>query len=195
MVTKAIPAELQIPAVLIRGLLHLPKRSSCLNPELSFYRIPIFFEKEQINTMEAAGELLITILSSLAQEESRNISENVKWSLRKKYERGGLNTSRLLGYQKGDDGKLHIVPEEAEIVRYIFMKYLEGKSSCAIAKDVTAQGKKTIRGNTVWNPGVIDKILQNEKYMGDMLSQKTYTSDFLTKKTRKKRRYSPSVLC
>ena len=147
--------------------------------------IPIFFEKEQINTMEAAGELLITILSSLVQEESRNISENVKWSLRKKYERGGLNTSRLLGYQKGDDGKLHIVPEEAAVVRYIFMKYLEGKSSCAIAKDVTAQGKKTIRGNTVWNPCVIDKILQNEKYMGDMLSQKTYTSDFLTKKREK----------
>ena len=117
--------------------------------------VAVVFEKEGINTLEGTGEILITILSSLAQEESRNISEN---------------------------GDLVIVPEEAEIVKLIFRLYLEGYSTGKIAKHLEEQGIKTATGQDKWHSTVIDKMLRNEKYMGDALLQKTYTVDFMTKK-------------
>lgn len=144
--------------------------------------IAIFFEKENINTMESAGELLITILSSQAQEESRNISENMRWSIRRKYENGGVSGKRLMGYCPDEKGHMVIVPEEAEVVRFIFKQYLEGDSVCAIARKLEEKGILTMRGNKKWNTGVIEKMLANEKYMGDALLQKTYTTDFLNKK-------------
>lgn len=144
--------------------------------------IAVYFEKEGINTLESAGELLITILSSQAQEESRNISENVKWSLRRKYENGGVHTGRLLGYKSGLSGRLEIVPEEAETVRFIYEKYIEGQSITAIGEELKKQGKKTIRGSSEWSFESIKRILRNEKYVGDVLSQKTYTTSFLTKR-------------
>ena len=100
---------------------------SCIQ-RLKERNIAIYFEKEHINTLEATGELLITILSSQAQEESRNISENVKWGLKRKYENGEVLIKRTFGYEKGIDKHLHIIPEEAEIVRMIYKEYLEGKS-------------------------------------------------------------------
>lgn len=146
--------------------------------------IAVFFEKEGINTLEGSGELLITILSSQAQEESRNISENCHWGIVRRFESGKVivNHSKFLGYTKDEDGNLVIVPEEAKLVHRIFRLYLEGNSSYRIKRILEADGIRTVTGNTVWQATVIDKMLSNEKYMGDALMQKTYTIDFLTKK-------------
>lgn len=146
--------------------------------------IAVFFEKEGVNTLESTGELLITILSSQAQEESRNLSENTRWGLVRRFENGivSVNHNKFLGYTKDKNGELVIVPEEAELVRRIFRLYLEGNSIIQITRILESEGIKTVTGRTKWCPGVIDKMLSNEKYMGDVLQQKTYTIDFLTKK-------------
>lgn len=147
--------------------------------------IAIFFEKEGVNTLESTGELLITILSSQAQEESRNLSENTKWGIVRRYENGiiSVNHKKFMGYTKDKEtGELVIVPEQAEIVRRIFRMYLEGSSIGEIIKALEADKIKTVTGKEIWHPGVIEKMLVNEKYMGDALMQKTYTVDFLTKK-------------
>ncbi|QHA01062.1 recombinase family protein [Dehalobacter restrictus] len=146
--------------------------------------VAIFFEKEGVNTLEGSGELLITILSSQAQEESRNLSENTRWGLVRRFENGimSINHNKFMGYTKDENGDLVIVPEEAEIVRRIFRLFLEGSSYVQIAKILESEGILTITGKKEWCPSVIDQMLQNEKYMGDALLQKTYTVDFLTKK-------------
>ena len=153
---------------------------SCIR-KLKERNIAIYFEKENINTLESTGELLITILSSQAQEESRNISENVKWGLKRKYEKGEVLVRRMFGYGKSTDGQLYIIPEEAEVVRLIYGKYLEGESLNSIARLLKEKGIKTIRGNTEWNVNSIRTILINEKYIGDARAQKTFTTDYLTK--------------
>ena len=155
--------------------------------------IPVFFEKESINTMEGSGELLLTILSSQAQEESRNISENCRWGIVRKFEDGKVivNHSKFLGYTKDKDGNLVIVPEEAEVVRRIFRLFLEGNSSYKIKRILESDGVQTATGKTTWNATVIDRMLSNEKYMGDALLQKTYTVDFLSKKRVKNRGIVP----
>ena len=129
----------------------------------------VVFEKEGINTLEGTGEILITILSSLAQEESRNISENIRWGVVRKFEKGKVivNCTKFMGYTKNEDGDLVIVPEEAEIVKLIFRLYLEGYSTGKIAKHLEEQGIKTATGQDKWHSTVIDKMLRNEKYMGD----------------------------
>jgi len=146
--------------------------------------IAIFFEKEGVNTLEGTGELLITILSSQAQEESRNISENTRWGLVRRFENGiiSVNHNKFLGYTKDEDGELVIVPEEAEIVKQIYRMYLEGSSIQQITRALESDGIKTVTGKDKWQPGTIERVLGNEKYMGDALMQKTYTVDFLTKK-------------
>ena len=123
-------------------------------------------------------------MSSLAQEESRNISENIRWGVVRKFEKGKVivNCTKFMGYTKNEDGDLVIVPEEAEIVKLIFRLYLEGYSTGKIAKHLEEQGIKTATGQDKWHSTVIDKMLRNEKYMGDALLQKTYTVDFMTKK-------------
>ncbi|WP_434220995.1 recombinase family protein [Oscillibacter ruminantium] len=146
--------------------------------------IPVIFEKEGVNTMESGGELLITILSSQAQEESRNISENTRWGVTRRFENGivQVNHKKFLGYTKDEDGNLVVVPEEAVIVKRIFREYLEGKSIINIARGLDADGILTVTGLDHWHPGTIDKMLSNEKFCGDACMQKTYTVDFLTKK-------------
>lgn len=146
--------------------------------------IAVFFEKENINTLDGTGELLITILSSQAQEESRNLSENTKWGITRRFENGiiSINYKKFMGYTKDEDGELVIVPEEAEIVKRIYRMYLEGSSILEITRALEADEIKTATGKDTWHPGVIEKMLVNEKYMGDALLQKTYTVDFLTKK-------------
>ncbi len=155
--------------------------------------VPVIFEKEGVNTMESGGELLITILSSQAQEESRNISENTRWGLTRRFENGiiSVNHKKFLGYTKDDDGNLIIVPDEAVIVKRIFREYLEGKSIIQIAKGLQDNGIKTVTGLENWHPGTIDKMLSNEKFCGDACMQKTYTIDFLTKKKVKNQGYAP----
>ena len=144
------------------------------------------FEKEDIYTLDSKGELLITIMSSLAQEESRSISENVTWGQRKRFADGkvSLPYKHFLGYRKGADGLPEIVPEEAEIVRYIYKSYMTGSTTYAIAKDLTTRKISTPSGKTQWSSSTIESILTNEKYKGSALLQKRFTVDFLTKKTK-----------
>lgn len=146
--------------------------------------VGVEFEKEAVNTLESTGEFLITILSSIAQEESRNISENTRWGIVRRFERGQImvNHSKFMGYTKNEQGELVIVPEEAEIVKTVFRMYLEGNSSNRIAKYLESKKIKTATKQERWHSTVIDKMLKNEKYMGDALLQKTYTVDFMTKK-------------
>jgi len=144
------------------------------------------FQKENIMTFDSKGELLITIMSSLAQEESRNISENVTWGQRKRFSDGKVSIpyGQFLGYRKGTDGLPEIVPEEAEIIRSIYRMFMQGKSTNAISKGLTAEGIPTPGGKTEWQRATVESILANEKYKGSALLQKSFTVDFLTKKTK-----------
>ena len=146
--------------------------------------IAVYFEKENINTLDAKGEILLTIMASLAQQESQSLSQNVKLGLQYRYQQGKVQvcTNRFLGYDKDEDGNLVINPEEAEVVKRIYREYLEGKSYNEIGKGLTADGIKTAAGNEYWLASTLKKILSNEKYIGDALLQKTVTTDFLTKK-------------
>lgn len=146
--------------------------------------IPVFFEKENINTMDAKGEVMLTIMASLAQQESESLSQNVKIGLQYRYQQGlvQVNHNRFLGYTKDAEGHLVIKPEEAEVVKRIYREYLEGASLLQIGKGLEADGILTGAGKKKWRPETIKKILQNEKYIGDALLAKTYTVDFLTKK-------------
>ena len=162
--------------------------------QLKDKNIPVFFEKESINTMDAKGEVLITIMASLAQQESQSISQNVKLGLQFRYQNGQVqvNHNHFLGYTKDADGNLIIDPEQAEVVKRIYREYLEGYSMDRIAKGLEADGILTGAGKTKWWTSTINKILRNEKYIGDALLQKTYTTDFLNKTSAngKKRTYS-----
>jgi len=148
--------------------------------------VECFFEKEQIWTFDGKGELLITIMSSLAQEESRSISENVTWGQRKRMQDGKVTLpyKHFLGYKKGESGLPEIVEDEAVVVRQIYQLYLQGRTINAIAQHLTAEGIPTPSGKKVWSVSTIKSILQNEKYKGDALLQKGYTVDFLTKERR-----------
>lgn len=152
--------------------------------QLKDRNIPVFFEKENINTLDAKGEVLLTIMASLAQQESMSLSQNVKLGLQFRYQRGEaqVNHSRFLGYTKDENGRLVIDPEQAEVVRRIYREYLDGYSGDKIAAGLERDGILTGAGNPHWHTSTIAKILRNEKYMGDALLQKTYTVDYLSKK-------------
>ncbi len=148
--------------------------------------VEVFFEKENIWTLDSKGELLITIMSSLAQEESRSISENVTWGHRKRFQDGKVYMpyGNFLGYDRGENGEPVINPEQAEIVRRIYRHYLEGMSIPQIAASLEADGLLTPRRKHKWSHTTIQSILTNEKYKGDALLQKSYTVDFLTKEVK-----------
>ena len=148
--------------------------------------VEIYFEKENIWTLDSKGELLITIMSSLAQEESRSISENCTWGQRKRFADGKVTVpfNRFLGYDRGPDGNLVVNPDEAVTVRRIYSMFLQGMSPYGIATRLTADGIKSPGGKDKWNAGAVRSILTNEKYKGDALLQKSYTVDFLTKKKK-----------
>ena len=158
----------------------------CLNyiRELKSRNIAIFFEKENINTLDTSGEILITIMASLAQQESESLSQNVKLGIQYRFQQGKVmvNANCFLGYDKDEDGRLVVNPEQAETVKRIFREYLEGASCQQIARGLERDGVPTGRGKSRWHDSTIRKILENEKYMGDALLQKTYTKDFLSKK-------------
>lgn len=136
--------------------------------------IEIYFEKENIWTLDAKGELLITIMSSLAQEESRSISENVTWGHRKRFADGkvSLAFTHFLGYDKGMDGNLVVNKKQAEIVKLIYRLYLNGYTFHSIAKELTERKIPTPAGCKIWRANTIRSILMNEKYKGDALLQK-----------------------
>jgi len=148
--------------------------------------VEVYFQKEAIYTLDSKGELLITIMSSLAQEESRSISENVTWGVRKRFADGkvSLPYKHFLGYEKGENGLPEIVEKEAETVRLIYRMFLEGKTAGAIARYFNDMGAPTPTGKQSWNPATIKNILKSEKYKGSAILQKTYTTDFLTKKKK-----------
>ena len=149
--------------------------------------IEVYFEKENIWTFDSKGELLLTIMSSLAQEESRSISENVSWGIRKRFSDGKytLAIKHFLGYVKDANGNIVINKEQAEIVRYIYKRYLEGSTARNICAELEKNQIPTPTGKKRWFPSTVLSILSNEKYKGDALLQKSYTSDFLTKKVKK----------
>lgn len=148
--------------------------------------VEVYFEKENIYTLDSKGELLITIMSSLAQEESRSISENVTWGRRKQFADGKvcLPYGRFLGYEKGEDGLPKIVPEQAKIVTYIYDLFMTGLTPNLICKRLMAEGIPSPSGKEKWAASTVRSILTNEKYMGDALLQKEFTVDFLQKKKK-----------
>lgn len=158
----------------------------CLNyvRELKGLGIGVTFEKENIDTLDAKGEVLLTILSSLAQDESRNISENSTWGIRKRFEIGQhkMSTKRFLGYDADENGKLIVNKQQAKIVKRIFMEFLWGKTTDYMKRIFEREGVINWDGETKWQSTTIGSMLENEKYKGDTLLQKSYTVDFLTKK-------------
>lgn len=154
--------------------------------KLKDHHIECYFEKESIWTFDGKGELLITIMSSIAQEESRSISENVTWSKRKQAKDGKVSVAygQFLGYDRGPDGKFQINEEQAEVVKLIYSLFLQGKSTNNISTILTEQGIPSPGGKPKWNGSCVARILQNEKYIGDALLQKRYTVDYLTHKLK-----------
>lgn len=154
--------------------------------KLKEHGVEVYFEKENINTLDSKGELLLTIMSSLAQEESRSLSENVTWGKRKQFSDGKVSMAykHFLGYKKGENGEPEIVEEEAAIVRRIYQLFLEGKSPSGIAKILTTEGIPSPAGKSSWCSCTVRSILTNEKYKGDALLQKTFCTNFLTKKMK-----------
>lgn len=151
--------------------------------ELKSLGVEVIFEKENISSLSGDGELMLTVLSAFAQEESKNVSENLKWRYRRKFEQGELaiNATRFLGYDKDEYGDLVINPSQAEIVERIFNDYIGGKGTFIIAKELNAEGVLTVAGGR-WHSSTVLNILKNEKYKGDAKLQKTYSKDYLTKK-------------
>ena len=149
--------------------------------------VEVFFEKENIHTLDAKGELLITIMSSLAQEESRSISENTKWGRRKRMAEGKFNMPYkiFLGYDPGPDFKPVINEEQAKTVRQIYQWYLDGLTLTRICQRLEEMGVKSPTGRPRWHSHTVYSILTNEKYKGSALLQKKYVPDFLTKKQKK----------
>ena len=144
--------------------------------------IAVVFEKENINTATMNSEMILTVLSAFAQAESESISQNVARGKRMGYKHGkfAFPYGRIIGYRKRADGKPEIIPEQAEVIRLIFNSYLQGDSLQSIKTKLETAGALTARGNTEWSAQSIQRILQNEKYCGDVLLQKTFTEDVLT---------------
>ena len=167
---------------------------------LKEHGVEVYFEEQNIYTLDGKGELLLTIMSSIAQEESRNISENVTWGIRKRFADGKvcMPYKRFMGYRRGEKGIPEIVEAEAKIVRGIFRRFLEGATSTMIAKELNGAGipcparksqlgeeetgtEKDKRKIARWSPSTVESILTNEKYKGDAILQKTYCTDYIQK--------------
>jgi DNA invertase Pin-like site-specific DNA recombinase len=148
--------------------------------------VEVYFEKENIFSLDSKGELLMTLFSSLAQEESRNLSENIKWGKRKRFSDGkvSLPYGQFLGYEKGEDGLPKIVEKEAKIIRRIYRLFLQGMTQSKIARMLTEEKILSPGGKTKWHATTVKSILQNEKYRGSALLQKFYTVNYLTKKKK-----------
>lgn len=152
--------------------------------ELKALNIAVFFEKENINTLDAKDEVLITIMAALAQQESESLSANVLLGIQFRNQQGQVrvNHNWFLGYTKDEEGKLVIVPEEVAIARRIYAEYLDGKSFKRIKQGLEADGIINGAKHEKWHDTNIRQILTNEKYIGDALLQNTYTVSVLDKK-------------
>jgi site-specific DNA recombinase len=146
--------------------------------------VRVFFEKENIDSMDAKCDMILSIYSSLAEEESRSISTNIRWAHQKKVERGEvvLNFNNIYGYQQDEEKNVTIKIQEAEVVREIYHKYLIGYSLGSIIRELKEAGIKSPMGGKKWSSSTVKRILENEKYIGDVILQKTYKRDFLTQR-------------
>ena len=144
--------------------------------------VAVYFEKENLNTLDDSTEMILTILSSQAQEESRAISTNVKWGYARKFEKGESTRQRSYGFRKAPTGEMCIVEEEAAVIRNMARGFLDGDSLERIKHRLEDAGIETTTGKRTWSTGTIYNILTNEKIMGDVLLQKTFTADYLTKR-------------
>ena len=151
--------------------------------ELKALGVDVYFEEQNIHTMSADGELMLTILASYAQEESLSVSENMKWRIRKNFENGKPWSGLILGY-RFQNGQFAVVPEEAEIIKRIFREYLDGLGATAIMKGLNEDGILTRTGKPWRTEGVL-KILRNYNYTGNLILQKTYRENHLTKRKMK----------
>lgn len=159
-------------------------------------QIPVIFEGENIDTSKMDGEFLLAMLGANSQAESEATSSRIKWGVRAGFREGKVRYyyKHWLGYQKGEDGTPQIVPDEASVVRQIFADYLEGQSLRGIKASLEKQGILTKAGNASWTLRGIQGILTNEKYTGDVLLQKTYTTDPITKQQKKNDGVLPQYL-
>lgn len=157
--------------------------------------VAVFFEKESINSLSEKSEVMLTILSALAQGESESISTNNKWAKIKRFQDGTFILSTpAYGYTKDEKGELVIREEEAAVVRRIFREYLNGKGTYAIARDLSEEGLPTIRSAEKWNDGVIKEILLNPIYTGKLLQQKTITTEVMPFKRQRNKGQLPQYL-
>lgn len=170
----------------------------CLNyiRELKELGIPIIFEKENINTMKADSEIVITMLGGFAQAESESISQNVRWGKRQSFKNGKVTFQyfRIYGYERGEDDKPRVIPEQAEVVKRIFESYLTGMSVASIKHMLEEEGVQAAGGKAKWSEGALQYLLRNEKYCGDALLQKTYVENCISKKTKKNNGELPKYL-
>lgn len=170
----------------------------CLNyiRELKELGIPVIFEKENINTMKADSEIIITMLGGFAQAESESISQNVRWGKRQSFKSGkvAFQYSRIYGYERGEDNRPRVVPEQAAVVKRIFESYLAGMSVASIKLMLEAEGIPAAGGKPKWSEGALQYLLRNEKYCGDALLQKTYIENCISKKMKKNNGELPKYL-
>jgi len=160
--------------------------------ELKQLGVDVFFEEQNLHTLSSEGEMLLTMLAACAQEESRIVSENCRWRIQRDFQHGIPCSTPVYGYRIRR-GELLIVPKEAAVVRMIFAMYLAGKGKDAIARSLNAQGIPAQKA-ALWSDSTIEGILRNEKYRGDLLLQKTFRTDYLSKKWRRNRGELEQVL-
>lgn len=181
----------QIDMIITKSLSRFGRNTlDCLKSlrELKALNVDVFFEKEQIHSLTSQGEVLISLISAVAQTESMALSENVKWGIRRKYERGhvqSIPSGKFLGYDKDQNGNLIINPAQAEIVKRIYQEFLDGYGTFQIARRLTDEKVPMAFGGKEWCASHIKKVLTNEKIKGDTRFQKTYNADYLTKRRAK----------
>lgn len=189
--------EGQIDLIITKSLSRFGRNTlDCLKciRELRQLNVDVFFEKENIHTSHSDGEILLTLISAVAQNESSNQSENVKWGIRRKYERGcvrSIPSGKFLGYKKDKQGNLIIQEAQAQVVRRIYQAYLNGLGTYQIAMMLTKENVPRAYGGKEWCASHIQKVLTNEKYQGDTRFQKTFNKDYLTKHRAKNKGQLP----
>lgn len=163
--------------------------------KLRAMNIGVYFEEQAIDSLKAENEMLIGLFSVIAQSESENISANIRWGVQQRMKNGVYHANfKCFGYEKGADGIPVIVPEQAEIVTTIYNRYLDGNSIPQIQSFLQCSGIKSPTGKDIWSRDVITNILKSEKYVGDLLLQKTFRTDCISKKQKVNRGELPKYL-
>lgn len=179
----------KIDLVLVKSISRFARNTvDCLHyiRALKEMGIAVIFEKENINTLDSEGEMLITLLGAFAQAESESISQNVRWGIRQAMREGrvSLRCKQLYGFTEDENGQPQVLPDEAEVVRRIYKSFLRGQSIRMIKGWLDAEGIAPRKGKE-WSLSSIENILKNEKYCGDVLLQKTFISDCISRKVIK----------